>query len=153
MAVPLRLGQTIKLPDSVVPNKEATVTSSTLSVISNDMVTIDNTALNFLNNLGDVLLHFSIRRLEDAIVLNSRTASGPWGNEERFPSLKRAFGPNLDSAKIVIKDTGKEYHVFTNDNYLATYTKRIGGEAERASYAINSGQDSALSNPVQVSVN
>ena len=153
MSIPLQLGHTVTLTPDLQPNKEATVESTTLSISAYDTVTQDNTAINFMNNLGDILVHVSIRRLEDTVVLNSRTASGPWGNEERFPGLKRAFGPNLDSAKIVVRDIGTQYQVYTNGNYLGTYDKRIGGEAITASYAINSGQDSALSNPVQVGVN
>ncbi|KAH8078391.1 fungal lectin Cgl3 in complex with Chitotriose [Cristinia sonorae] len=151
--VALSIGKTVTLTPNLAPNSKATIESDTLTLAPDNSTTIDNTALNFLNNLGDVLLHFSIRRQEDTIVLNSRTAAGSWGNEERFPSLTRAFGPTYDKATVIIKDTGKEYQIFTNGNYLGTYKKRIGGEVEQASYTINSGQDSAFSNPVKISVN
>ncbi|KAH8078390.1 Galectin-3 [Cristinia sonorae] len=148
--VTLSIGKTASLSPNLVPNKEATVESDTLTLAPDNSTTIDNSAINLLNNLGDVLLHFSIRRQEDTIVLNSRTAAGSWGNEERFPGLTRAFGPSYETATVVFKDTGKEYQIFTNGNYLGTYKKRIGGEVERASYTINSGQDSAFSKPVKI---
>ncbi|KAH8092175.1 Galectin-3 [Cristinia sonorae] len=150
--VSLSIGKTVAISPNLGPNAQATVESSTLTLGPDNSTTIDNTALNFMNNLGDVLLHFSIRRQEDTIVLNSRLAAGSWGNEERLPSLTRAFGPVLNTATIIVKDVGKEYQIFTNGNYLTTYKKRIGGEVEQASYTINSGQDSALSNPIKVSV-
>ena len=104
------------------------------------------------NNLGDFLLHISFRRYEDAVVLNSRTASGPWGPELRFLSLERTFGPNLFAATIVVKDVGNSYQIFINCNYLATYVKRIGGDAIEASYLIGTGQDSIFSNPINVEI-
>ena len=106
-----------------------------------------------LNNLDDVLLTLSFRRHGDCIVLNSKSASGNWGTELRnHLAGPRAFGPNLTSATIAIKDVGSAYQIFTNGNYLATYNKRIGGDAEKIEYAIGEQQDSMFPNPITVTM-
>jgi len=153
-STPVALGKTVKLNPAHTAGKTATIKSDTVELSGGNNQNIDNTAFNLINNLDGVLLHFSIRRQEDTIVLNSRRANGPWETEERFPSLKRAFGPNFDSAEITIKDLGDDnaYEIFVNGNYLTTYKKRIGGEAGKISYSINSGQSSVLANPIHVTV-
>ena len=145
--VTVGLNKTVALPTSLT-NNQAIVTSSTLDLTKPGSE--DNTSVNFLNNLGDYLLHLSFRRYADKIVLNSRTAAGEWGPEVVFPNLERAFGPNLTQATICVKDIGNAYQIYISNNYLSTYTKRIGGNAEKLYYTINTGQDSVFSNPITV---
>ena len=149
MAVVLQLNQTVALPTSL-SNNQATFVSSTLDLTK--PAAFDNTSLNLLNNLGDFLLHLSFRRFDDDVVLNSRTAAGSWGTEVHIPGLERTFGPNLTQATVVVKDIGNAWQIFINGNYLNTFNKRIGGDAVKAYYTINAGQDSVFSNPVTVNV-
>lgn len=145
--VSVGLGKTVNLPTSLT-NNQAIIQSVTLDLEKPSAE--DNTTINLLNNLGDYLLHLSFRRFADKIVLNSRTASGEWGPEDVLPSLERAFGPNITQATLVVKDVGNAYQIYISGNYLATYTKRIGGDAVKILYAMNQGQDSVFSNPITV---
>ena len=145
--VSVGLNKTVALPTSLA-NNQAIIQSITLDLTK--PAAEDNTSINLLNNLGDYLLHLSFRRFADKIVLNSRTANGEWGPEVTLAGLERAFGPNLTQATITVKDIGNAYQVFVSGNYLATYTKRIGGDAEKVFYTINLGQDSVFSNPITV---
>ncbi|THH30473.1 hypothetical protein EUX98_g3725 [Antrodiella citrinella] len=150
MSVSVRLGKgPVTLPNPLSQSKTATIESVTLSMTS---ATQDNTAISFMNNMNDILITIGIRRFANTIVLNSKRANGGWEAEEYYPNLMRVFGPNVDAAKIVVKDTGNAYEIRCNGNYLTTYTKRIGGGAEKISYDMNSSQDSPLANPITVKI-
>jgi len=151
MPVTLQIGDTVKLPSTLEPNKVATIKSETLNITPG--ANWDETSVSLLNTNGDILLVFAIRRQGNVIVLNSKTSGGPWGDEVSRDDLEHIFGPSLDTATISIKDIGDAYQIFTNGNYLATYEKRIPGEAQQASYTLLNDEESALANPIQISVN
>ena len=82
---------------------------------------IDNTAVNILDAAGNVLLHVSIHRKEDAIVLNSKPANGPWGTEERVP-LKGLFVSDAPNTTITVYSCGQ----LKSTNLLTDLLRPVG---------------------------
>ena len=109
---------------------------------------IDNTAVNILDALGDVLLHISIRRKEDAIVLNSRPANGIWGQEERVP-LKGLF-VDAPNTTITVYDHGDRYQVLIDYKTIYYFVKRIKENGNAVLYSINPDQISPFSDTLAV---
>ena len=109
---------------------------------------IDNTAVNILDALGDVLLHISIRRKEDAIVLNSRPANGIWGQEERVP-LKGLF-VDAPNTTITVYDHGDRYQVLIDYKTIYYFVKRIQKNGTAVLYSINPDQISPFSDTLAV---
>ena len=109
---------------------------------------IDNTAVNILDAAGDVLLHVSIRRKEDAIVLNSKPADGPWGTEERVP-LKGLFG-NVPNTTISVYDHGDRFQVLIDYKTIYYFVKRIQKNGTAVLYSINPDQISPFSDTLAV---
>ncbi|KAF8251999.1 galectin [Wilcoxina mikolae CBS 423.85] len=107
---------------------------------------LDSMSVN-LKNGGDYLLHLCICRAENAIVLNSRTATGNWGSEERETLGGKFVGLNTT---ITIYDHGDRYQILFNYHTVHYYTKRILKSKTRISYYINEGQSLTLSNPLAV---
>ncbi|EDR12978.1 galectin [Laccaria bicolor S238N-H82] len=103
---------------------------------------IDNTAVNILDAAGDVLLHVSIRRAENAIVLNSRPANGARGTEERVP-LKGLF-VNAPNTTITVYDHGDRFQILIDYKTVHYYAKRIQANGTAILYTINPGQISVL---------
>ena len=109
---------------------------------------IDNTAVNILDDAGDYLLHISIRRKENAIVLNSKTAGGAWGKEERV-TLEGRFVNGLNTT-IAVYDHGDRFQVLIDYNTIHYYDKRILENGTAISYAINPDQVSPFSDTLAV---
>ncbi len=139
----------VSLPEVLSGNK-VVFTSSVLDIAKPS--SFDSTTLALLNHDGDTVLAIGVRRYTDCIVLNTQKKGGNWDADVVCPNLERAFGPNTSAATVMVQDADDEYKVFCNDNYLCTFAKRYQGDAVKAYYAINSGQDSAYSNPVTVEV-
>ena len=110
---------------------------------------IDNTAVNILDALGDVLLHVSIRRKEDAIVLNSKPANGPWGTEERVP-LKGLFVSDAPNTTITVYDHGDRFQVLIDYKTIYYFVKRIKENGNAVLYYINPDQVSPFSDTLAV---
>ena len=109
---------------------------------------LDNTAVNILDAAGDYLLHISIRRKENAIVLNSKTAGGAWGKEERV-TLEGRFVNGLNTT-IAVYDHGDRFQVLIDYNTIHYYDKRILENGAAVSYTINADQVSPFSDTLAV---
>lgn len=110
-------------------------------------VQLDNTAINIVDFEKDVLLTFSIRRTENAIVFNSRTANGNWGDEKRIP-LSGVF--TKATAKIVIQDAPDNFNISVDGRLIYNFGKRIFKPVTGATYGANGA--SVLSDPLNVTV-
>ncbi|KAH6911073.1 Galectin-3 [Coprinopsis sp. MPI-PUGE-AT-0042] len=111
---------------------------------------IDNTSINLLNSQDDILLHISIRRLENAIVFNTRPHNGGWGNEERIP-LKGAFTDRRDPT-ITVYDHPDRLQIMFDYKTVHYYNKRIRDKVSKLSYQINQGQTPPFSDVLAVNV-
>jgi hypothetical protein len=125
--------------------------SSSLDMLPdvNPKVDIDNTSFNILTADGDYLLHISLRRRENAIVFNSRTASGGWGDEERVV-LEGIFDSQQTKAAVAVRIHETSFAIYFDGKLRKSYNKRIIKDAQGAAYACNS--QSVFSNPVTVAV-
>ena len=110
---------------------------------------IDNTAVNILDAAGDYLLHISIRRAQNAIVLNSKTAGGAWGTEERVTLEGRFVDDGLNTT-IAVYDHGDRYQVLIDYKTIHYYNKRILENGSAVSYTINADQVSPFSDTLAV---
>jgi len=106
----------------------------------------DNTAISLLNS-GDCLLVIAIRRYENAIVFNSKTAEGDWGPEERETLDDKFPGPNTT---ITVYDHGDRYQILFDYHTVHYYTKRITKNANSISYTVNPDQTPSFSDPLAV---
>ncbi|KAI0882908.1 uncharacterized protein GGS22DRAFT_195632 [Annulohypoxylon maeteangense] len=108
----------------------------------------DNTSLNLLNSAGDYLLRISLRQGENAIVLNSGYADGPWGPEERIESRDTFVASNFGVSILHHKE---EYELLFSYHPTVYYKKRIPGVISSVSYTSNDGY-SPLAGALIVSV-
>jgi hypothetical protein len=98
---------------------------------------LDNTFIN-LNVGGDKVLHISIRRPENAVVFNARTATGNWGPEERI-TLQGSFrGP---CTTITVYDHGDRYQILFDYHTVHYFNKRIHKNAGVTSVSYGSNPD------------
>ena len=161
-SVTLRLGDIIDLPQQLTAGTRVVVTSTSLDIASvvNSRAqipppsgAIDQTYISLFNSTDDILIRIHIRRLENAVMFNSKAASDTnFGTERRvdFNDIYRIFGPKYDDATIVVKNVGDTFDVFINTNFLGTYPKYFGGDAAKIEYGIIQGHASVLSDPLTV---
>ncbi|KAA8893847.1 galectin [Sphaerosporella brunnea] len=145
----LNLDQTVKLSQEFKPDGIIVFHSAILDLNPSKTGTseIDNTAIN-LKHGNDILLHISIRRKENAVVFNSKTANGNWGAEERIV-LKGAFsGPNTT---ITVYNHGDRFQILFDYHTVHYYNKRIQANADNVSYNRNPDQTPPFSNPLAFS--
>ncbi|THH10822.1 hypothetical protein EW146_g8254 [Bondarzewia mesenterica] len=108
-----------------------------------------NTSINLHNASGDFLLHISVRPPSNAIVLNSRTVDGGWGDGQRI-TFKDAFPDGVTEPSIAVYDRGDSFRLRIGDTTV-TYKKDLTGNIAKISYVINTGQSgSAFSSPITV---
>ena len=108
-----------------------------------------------LNNVGDILLRIHIMREGNVIDLNCKHINENWGIEKRveYPDLRRAFGPDFSKATITVKNPGGKYwNVYASGGFLGSYTKTVGGDAERLEYGANEGYKPVFSETVKVTL-
>jgi hypothetical protein len=111
---------------------------------------LDNTSLNLMHG-GDICLHISIRRNEDAVVFNAKPANGNWGTEERI-KLEGSFkGP---CTSITVCDDGDRYQILFDYHTVHNFNKRMHKEAgvNRVSYRANANQTPPFSKTLAMSV-
>ncbi|KAI9454510.1 hypothetical protein HD554DRAFT_2043017 [Boletus coccyginus] len=111
---------------------------------------IDNTNLNLRDNDGNVLLHISFRRAENAIVFNTKKVGVGWGQEERVPLDGKIATPASNTA-IMVFDFGNHYQILIDYRSVHSYNKRLAGKNVRSiSYGVNPGQTPVFGNRMQV---
>jgi hypothetical protein len=110
--------------------------------------TIDNTAFNLLDKAGDILLHISFRRPENAIVFNTCPKNGGWGKEERVTLSGTFIGADTT---VTVYDHGNRYQILIDYHTVHYYEKRINQPTSCVSYTINENQTPPFSNPIAVS--
>ncbi|KAF8465530.1 galectin [Kalaharituber pfeilii] len=106
---------------------------------------LDNTNLNLLSSKDDILLQFSVRRTENAIVFNSRRHGAGWGQEESI-QLAGAF-TSSGKTTITAYDHGDRYQILIDGRTVKTFNKRIHEPATQAAYLRNANQVSPFSDP------
>jgi hypothetical protein len=145
----LHLDQTINLKRDFKPDGIMVLHSATLDLTPSQTGTgeIDNTAIN-LKHGGDILLHISIRRKEDAVVFNSKTANGNWGTEERVPLQGTFRGPNTT---ITVYNHGDRFQILFDYHTIHYYNKRIQANANSVSYGRNPNQTPPFSDTLALS--
>ena len=144
MSTPLPLGQTVALPKASKTGGIIIFKSSSWNAWPPGA---DNTALNILNDQGDYLLHISLRPRSNTLVLNSRSASGGWGSEER-ESLRDFF--KAPTFEIMVYDHGDRYQLLFSNETVHYYKKRLGGTNSKIAYGTNN-DTSPLSQTLNVS--
>ncbi|KAI9458793.1 hypothetical protein HD554DRAFT_1691010 [Boletus coccyginus] len=110
---------------------------------------IDNTALNLRDKDGNLLLHISFRRAENAIVFNTNKVGVGWGQEERVPLDGKIATPASNTA-IMVFDFGNHYHILIDYRSVHSYNKRLAGNVRSVSYGVNPGQIPVFGNRMQV---
>lgn len=100
---------------------------------------IDNTSLNLWDNQGDLLLHISFRRAEDAIVFNTDIVGSGWGREERVTLFGKIATPAYKTA-IIVFDFVDRYHILIDYRTVHSYKKRLFANVRSVSYRVNVGQ-------------
>ncbi|KAF8550243.1 hypothetical protein OG21DRAFT_442115 [Imleria badia] len=90
----------------------------------------DNTSLNLWDNDSNLLLHISFRRVENAIVFNTKTNAKGWGREERVPLDGKIATPANQTA-IMVFDFGNYYHILIGYRTVHSYNKRLFGNHVR----------------------
>lgn len=144
----LPITQTVTLKSQFKAENIIVFQSAKLDLTPSTGPGIDNTAVNILDAAGDILLHVSIRRAENAIVFNSLPVNGAWGTEERV-TLRGLFGNGLNTT-ITIYDHGDRFQILIDYKTVHYYAKRIQANGTAISYAINPGQISPFSNTLSV---
>lgn len=112
---------------------------------------MDNTAFNLLDGSpnSNVLFHFSVRRAEGQIVLNS-TQNGQWGKEVRIP-LENRFRSSTPS--IMVHDQGDGFEVFIDWMHAVWFEKRDKTKkVKHISYSVNKDQSPVWSHELKVRV-
>ena len=139
----LPIAQAVPLKEEFKAENIIVFQSAKLDLTSNPAPDIDNTAVNIVGTADDVLLQVSIRRKENAIVLNSRPANGPWGKEERVPLKGLFVGLNTT---ITVYDHGDRYQVLIDYKTIHYFVKRFDKENGAAVlYSINPDQSTVFS--------
>ena len=94
-----------------------------------------------INNIGDILFRWFIVRRRNTIAFNAKRINEGWMDDKRtdFPDIHRVFGPNAGSAKVTIKNTGPNYQVYVNGNYVGAWGKFAGGDAVTVDYGASEG--------------
>ena len=152
MSTTLDKGGTVKLPTNLSNNQLKIESSGTVNVSKTSATS--STILEIYNNLQkyDTLLRITFDRYEDKIFVINRSSAGDEGPKVQLPSLERAFGPNLTSGTVTIKDVGSSYQVFVNKNYLCTYQKTLGGDGAQVHYDVTGNQPSVLADQLTLTV-
>lgn len=109
---------------------------------------IDNSNVNLLNG-KDILLHISIRRVENRIIFDTKRGD-TWDEKHQVIDLKGVFsGPG---AIIRVDSNANSYDVsFNNSPTIHTFPKRINADATAVSYEANE-QRRVFSDPVVAEV-
>jgi hypothetical protein len=144
----LPITQTVTLKQEFKAENIIVFQSAKLDLTPSTGSGIDNTAVNLISADSDILLTISIRRTENAIVLNSKPANGNWGTEERV-TLKGLFDNGLNTT-ITVYDHGDRFQILINYNTIHYYVKRIQKNAAAVLYAINPNQVSPFSDTLAV---
>ncbi|KAF8538668.1 galectin [Trichophaea hybrida] len=139
----LPLTQTVELRDDFTTDGIIVFQSDKLDLTPSG---IDNTSISLLN-AGDCLLVIAVRRNDNTIVFNSKTAEGGWGPEETETLEDKFPGPNTT---ITVYDHGDRYQILCDYHTVHYYTKRIEKNANSISYTINPDLTSPFSNPLAV---
>ena len=156
----LKVTQSIKLPRPLTPGASVTFYSERLDISSSPDTTleifpggkIDQVWITLLNNIHDIILRIHFRPQQNVVLLNSKLKDGHWQIEQRFADLRRAFGPDISRAKIVVRNVGKEFLVYINGNFLRSYGKFVGGDAEFVDYGIDDGSTALFADTFKVSM-
>jgi hypothetical protein len=119
----LPIGEKVELKQEFKAENIIVFQSAKLDLTPSSGTGIDNTYVNIISADNNILLHISIRRAQNAIVLNSRTADGPWGTEERV-TLEGRFVNGLNTT-ITVYDHGDRFQVLIDYNTIHYYEKRI----------------------------
>ncbi|KAF7367522.1 FAD/NAD(P)-binding domain-containing protein [Mycena sanguinolenta] len=122
--------------------------SNTVNLVSHYCSPIDNTYVEMSSD-DDILLRMSVRRVENAIVFNSRPSGGPWGQEERIP-LQDVF--ELTDATITFRLQSSTWFILADAIVIASYNSLVQKPATRASYSGNDEHALVFSNPLRVTV-
>ena len=137
----------VKLVDPIITDGIVIFRSSELNLnpcTDNDN---NNTSISLFAADGSIIFHFGIRRAQDVIVLNSRTASGSWLTEQVIKFSGSFDGQNHT---ITVYDHGDRYQVLTNGKTRIYYNKQIKGDVTGVDYFVDAGQTSIFSNNIAV---
>nr|BAJ72707.1 galectin homolog [Laccaria amethystina] len=143
----LPLSQTVQLAQPFQAENIIVFQSAQLDLTPNPGRGHDNTSVNIFSAAGDILLTISIRRAENAIVMNSLPASGNWGTEESVPLEGRFVNGGLNTT-ITVYDHGDRFQVLIDYNTIHYYAKRIQKNGTAVSYLTD--QASPFSNTLAV---
>ncbi|KAH6886713.1 hypothetical protein BKA70DRAFT_1165193 [Coprinopsis sp. MPI-PUGE-AT-0042] len=103
----------------------------------------DNSNINLMNQQGDIILHISFRRAQNAIVFNDRKYNGAWGTEQRIP-FKDVFADGVP-AKIEILGRGDWEIVLGEDGPRFTFPQRLPNNGLAAvAYKVKDGEGPPL---------
>jgi hypothetical protein len=144
----LPIGEKVELKQEFKAENIIVFQSAKLDLTPSSGTGIDNTYVNIISADNNILLHISIRRAQNAIVLNSRTADGPWGTEERV-TLEGRFVNGLNTT-ITVYDHGDRFQVLIDYNTIHYYEKRIHENGTAVSYNTNEGHTSPFSDVLAV---
>ncbi|GAW15295.1 hypothetical protein ANO14919_047040 [Xylariales sp. No.14919] len=125
----LAAGQTITLQRAIEPGGIVAFYSATCNTEPSNGVS----AINLVDNSGNILLHISLRPQEDVIVFNSQAKGGNWGSEER-QNLRETL--ILPSFNIKICDHGDQYQILFSYQTIHYYKKRINGIVSSVAYNV-----------------
>ena len=132
------LGKTVHLGHSIKPDGIIIFRSSQLNMCS----TADHTHLNLLSNNSDIVLHISLRPVQNEIAFNARSSDN-WLTEEKI-----AFGDRLrgHNHTVAIYDHGDNYQILFNGKTGHYFKKQLLAEASSLQYV--AGRDPLFSDPI-----
>jgi hypothetical protein len=143
----LPLGESITFDKVLAPGGAVTFRSSSVNLQPDLSAAGDNTGVNLVSAENDMLLHVSVRRKENAIVLNARLDAASWGTEERVP-LAGAFEQKTATITALVQDAS--FVVLIDGIVVHTFAKRISKDVRGISYRANSG--SAFADNIDITV-
>ena len=135
--------QPVDLVDPITTDGIVIFRSSKLNLIPS----ANNTSINLFGADGSIILCVAMRRVEDVIVLNSRTASGTWLVEQRIRFSGSFDGQNHT---ITVYDHGDRYQVLTNGTTRIYYDKQLKGDVTAIDYSVYAGETSIFSDNLAV---
>ncbi|KAF8462400.1 concanavalin A-like lectin/glucanase domain-containing protein [Kalaharituber pfeilii] len=145
----LSLDKVIPLRHAVQPDGIIIFQSPSVDLRTTDTSTagtMDCSSLNLLNHSGDILLHISFRRQENAIVFNTRR-NGNWESEERVVLTSVTSGRVTN---VMVYDHGNRYQILIDGRTAHYFNKRYQEPAMQVHYWRNPPPGLPLSDPIVV---
>ncbi|KAI1173331.1 hypothetical protein F4777DRAFT_581010 [Nemania sp. FL0916] len=140
--VTIPIGDTVALSSALRDGDVVSFIAESTTLKPDSSPNGDNTSLNLVSGDDDYLVHISIRRGNQTVVLNSRSADGNWGSEETF----NFDGSFVDGSSSVVTVTlkGSNFLIAIEGKLRYTYARRIDKTVKGLRYARNGDMTTAI---------